>query len=207
MRILSDRNLALVVAILAALWLSMLMLGGPESTVDPAVLQAVRAPALVPAARWITRLGDWDLLLPISIAAALLVAWRGSLRSGAALMLMIAAGRVLVELQKAQFDRARPDTAGHLVAAHTMAFPSGHAAHSMTAFLGIVLVAVTAPRLRGPAILLALLLSATIGLSRLILAVHWPSDVIGGWAYGGAWALLLARLASGRDMPAPPRRD
>jgi hypothetical protein len=82
-----------------------------------------------------------------------------------------------------------------------MAFPSGHAAHSMTAWLGIALLAAVPRRLRGPAILLALSLTLLTGLSRLVLAVHWPSDVIGGWAFGAALTLLMVRLAIGLERP------
>src|SRR5688572_21388737 len=163
----SDRRLSVIVAALAALWLAMLMLGGPGSAVDLALLRAAQLPGLMPAARGMTRLGDWTILLPIGLVATVLMVIRGHPRRGALFLLLIVSGRVLVELQKAQFDRARPDPHGHLVAVHSMAFPSGHAAHSMTAWLGIALIAFVSPRLRGPAILLALVLTLLTGLSRL----------------------------------------
>jgi hypothetical protein len=62
------------------------------------------------------------------------------------------------------------------------------------AWLAIALIAVQA-RYRKAAILIALLLAALTGFSRLVLAVHWPSDVAGGWAFGAAWVLLLAGFA------------
>jgi undecaprenyl-diphosphatase len=115
-------------------------------------------------------------------------------RKGAILVLIVALGRFVVELQKYQFDRERPDPHGHLVAVHNMAFPSGHSSNAMMAWLAIALLAAPA-RYRVPAILIALLLAALTGLSRLVLAVHWPSDVAGGWAFGAAWVLLLASFA------------
>jgi undecaprenyl-diphosphatase len=199
---LSDRRLALIVAALAALWLSMLLLGGPGSAADAALLRAAQLPALVPAARLLTRLGDWYILLPLSLAASGLLLLRRGLRGAAFFLVLILAGRLAVEAQKAWFGRPRPDLHDHLVTTHNMAFPSGHAAYSMMFWLGLALFAVADRRLRGPAVALALLLSGMTGLTRLILAVHWPSDVIGGWAFGAAWTLLLARLAAaGERMP------
>jgi undecaprenyl-diphosphatase len=205
MDILSNRKLGLIVAALASLWLAMLLIGGPGSAVDLKLLSAAQLPGLIPAARIMTRLGDWTILLPIGLVAAALIVLRGHPRRGAVYLLLIISGRVLVELQKAQFDRARPDPHGHIVAVHSMAFPSGHAAHSMTAWLGIALLAVASPRLRGPAILLALALTLLTGLSRLVLAVHWPSDVVGGWAFGAAWTLLMVRLVTALEAPAVER--
>ena len=195
---LSRRNLLILLAALLDLWLAMLLLGGPDSPADAALGRAFHLPALVPAARLVTRLGDWDLLLPATFAVAAFLALRKAPRRAAIFLLLILASRFAVEGQKAWFARARPDPHGHLVAVHNMAFPSGHAANSMILFLGIAMVAV-APRLRRFAIPLALLLAGAVGLSRLVLAVHWPSDVIGGWAFGAAWVLLFARIAAIRS--------
>ncbi|MDB5669673.1 MAG: phosphatase family protein, partial [Alphaproteobacteria bacterium] len=55
---------------------------------------------------------------------------------------------------------------------------------------------------RAPAIVVAVALSLLTGLTRLVLDVHWPSDVIGGWAFGAFWTVLLIRLAA-RAAPSP----
>src|SRR5687768_13562788 len=114
----------LAAAALLALWLAMLLLGGPGSAADAALLAAAGQPELVPAARLLTRLGDSSVVIPAALIAAAWLVLRGDARRGAVLVLCVAAGRLLIELQKAQFDRARPDPAGHLVAVHNMAFPS-----------------------------------------------------------------------------------
>ena len=191
----TDRNSLLLIAALAAVWLAMLLLGGPGSPLDQAILEAARRPELVPASLVLSTLGGWIFLLPACLLAALVLAVRGARRRGLLLILLIAAGRLLVELQKFWFDRVRPDPEGHLVAIHNMAFPSGHAANSMIALLGFALIAFGATRARRPAILIALLLAGIVGLSRLVLAVHWPSDVVGGWAFGAAFTLVLLRIA------------
>jgi undecaprenyl-diphosphatase len=186
-----------LVAILTALWLAMLLLGGPASDADGLLLRAFHHPAWVPAARLLTRLGDWNVLLPLTLVAAASLYFLASRRAALFYLVLILGGRLLVEGEKVAFGRARPDESGRLVEVSSLSYPSGHAAYSMMAWLGLALLAARAPRLRAPAVALALALAFFVGCSRLVLAVHWPSDVIGGWAFGAAWTLLLVRLAGG----------
>jgi undecaprenyl-diphosphatase len=191
----------LTIGLLALLVVAALLLGGPESGIDPGVLAAFANPSLVPAARLLTHLGDVTTVL----AAALLVAgWlllRGHRRRAILLLVIVISERLLIEAMKNVFDRARPDPLGHEVAVHNLAFPSGHSANSMAGWLAIALLA-TSPNLRLPAIGLALAIALVTGLCRLVLQVHWPSDVVGGWTFGAAWTLLLVRLFG----TAPPAR-
>ena len=198
----SRYSLPLTIALLTAFALAALLLGGPHSRVDPVLLAAFAEPELVPAARLLTHLGDgWTVIVAALLAAGWLLF--GGHRRRAILLLVIAVSeKLLVEGMKAGFDRARPDVAGHQVAVHNMAFPSGHSANAMAVWLAIALLA-TGPRLRRPAVALALAVAFVVGLCRLVLQVHWPSDVAGGWAFGAAWTLLLVRLF-GTAPPAPP---
>jgi undecaprenyl-diphosphatase len=192
----------LLALILFLLWLGMLLLGGPQSQADPALLALFHCPALVPAARAVTELGNWTFLVPIGAVAAVLLAWKVSTRAAFVYAAMLIGERLLVELQKAMIGRDRPPPVGRLVEATSLAFPSAHSANSMTAWLGLALLAAPA-RYRAPAIAAAVSVAILVGLSRLVLAVHWPSDVIGGWAFGAGWALLWARLAEGTPTPRP----
>ena len=93
-------------------------------------------------------------------------------------------------------DRARaPDLEPHLVVVKTSSFPSGHATSSMIFYLTLALVLTAGTRWQRPAAVGAILLSLLIGTSRVMLGVHWPSDVIGGWAFGMLWVMLTLRLA------------
>jgi undecaprenyl-diphosphatase len=184
----------------------MLLLGGPAAAADTALLHLFHIPALAPAALVLTRLGDGYVLLPLSLAAAAWIAMRRGIRPAGLYLLIILSERGLVELQKHVVGRVRPDPAGRLDAVVTMAFPSGHAANSMAAWLGLALLAAP-PRLRPAAVAAALAVALPVGLTRLVLAVHWPSDVIGGWAFGAAWTLLLLRLGSAlSEGTSPPLR-
>lgn len=189
------------IALLLMVGVTALLLGGPETRVDPRVLAAFADADLVPAARLLTHLGDgWTVVVAAVVAAVgLLIA--GHRRRAILLPVIMVSEKLLVEAMKAGFDRARPDVAGHHVAVHSMAFPSGHSANAMAVWLAIALLA-TGPRLRRPAVVLALVIAFTVGICRMILQVHWPSDVAGGWAFGAAWTLLLVRLFG----TAPPAR-
>jgi undecaprenyl-diphosphatase len=71
----------------------------------------------------------------------------------------------------------------------------------MTLGLGLALLCTASGRGRGPALAAGLLFAFLVGTSRMVLGVHWPSDVAGGWAFGALWTLLLLRLAAERRVP------
>jgi undecaprenyl-diphosphatase len=181
------------VALLAMICLAALLLGGPGTALDPPVLRAFANPDLVPAARLLTHIGDGWTVLAASLLAAGALLVRGHRRRAILLLVIVASEKLLVEAMKAGFDRARPDVLGRQVAVHNMAFPSGHSANAMGVWLAIALLA-TGPRWRRPAVAMALAVALVVGVCRMILQVHWPSDVAGGWAFGAAWTLLLVRL-------------
>ena len=191
---------ALIAALLLLFGLA-LALGGIDSPLDRQVLIAAQIDGLVPAARIATEFGSWAALLVLGGAGSVWLFAAGRRRAALALLALVVTERTFVELLKALFDRARPDPIGHLVATHSTAFPSGHAANGMTLGLGLALIAAP-PRWRRWAIALGLAYALAIGLSRPILGVHWPSDVVGGWTLGAVWTLLLVRLAR-PDEPSP----
>jgi undecaprenyl-diphosphatase len=192
----------LLPAILLVLWLGMMLFGGPHGAADAALADLFRGQALVPAARLVTRLGDWPVLLPLTALAALVLLVARSWRRAALFAAIVLGGRVLVEVQKFELGRARPDAAGRLVHVTSLSFPSAHAAYSMITWLAFALL-LAAPRHRSAAAAAAVLVALTVGLTRLVLHVHWPSDVIGGWAFGAGWTLLLVRLAAGTAAARP----
>jgi len=192
----APRHSLILAAILFVLWLGMMLFGGPHGATDAALARLFGAPALVPAARIVTRLGDWPLLLPLTLLAAVILLVARSWRRALLFALIVLGGRVLVEVQKIELARARPDAAGRLVHVSSLSFPSAHAAYSMITWLAFALL-LAPPRRRAAAVAAALAVAAVVGLTRLVLHVHWPSDVIGGWAFGAAWTLLLVRLAAG----------
>jgi len=190
------RHAALPVAALAILWFAMLTLGaGPVDLLVLVSLYAGDVPVVASIARAITVLGEGEVVVLISVAAASWLLWRGWARQGLALLAVTIAGRLLVWAQKYGIGRFRPDDEAHLVPVYSPSFPSAHAANSMIAYLAIALLLASGTRWRRPAAAFALALSLLIGLSRVVLGVHWPSDVVGGWAFGLLWVLVALPLA------------
>ncbi len=130
-------------------------------------------------------------LLTLAVVGYLLLQRNNS----AALLVLVAVvgGLVVSYLLKLQFARPRPDLVPHGSHVLTASFPSGHAMMSATTYLtlGALLARVhTGRRLKAYFLLLAALLSISVGISRVYLGVHWPSDVLAGWTLGACWAIL-----------------
>ena len=190
------QHAAVPAALLAALWLAMLTLGaGPVDGLVLANIYLADQAGLAGVARAITFLGNGEVLILIAVAAALWLLWRRHAHLGLMVIAVTLVGRALVSAQKYTIGRIRPDETGHLVSVYNPSFPSGHAANSMIVFLTIAIVFTADSRWRRPMAALALALALLIGLSRVALGVHWPSDVVGGWSFGLLWVLLALPLS------------
>jgi len=192
----SSRVVAMAAVLLALLWFAMLTIGaGPA---DDAILRGLYAggrPVLAEIAVAVTFFGEAWFLIGLGTAFALFLWAKRRGRCGLVLIAVMLAGRGLVEAQKYGIARLRPEDEVHLVPVSTPSFPSGHAANSMILYLTLALVLAPGSRWKWPAVAAALVLSFSIGLSRVVLGVHWPTDVIGGWAFGLLWVLLALPLA------------
>lgn len=180
--------------VLACTWLAMLVLG--RDSLDRSIYEALYAgghPALIAAARIFTALGEPSVLVTAGFVVASLLWLRGRGRFALSLLLVILIGRGLSEVQKYWIARARPDFEPHLAVVKTPSFPSGHATSSMIFYLTLALALVTKGFWRRIAVSGAILLSLLIGTSRIMLGVHWPSDVVGGWSFGMLWVMLTLR--------------
>ncbi len=152
-------------------------------------------PALVGVARTITFFGEPTILVLAGIVFAVIMWRRGHLRTGLELVAVTMIGRLFSELQKIAVVRPRPELEPHLAVINSWSFPSGHASSSMIFYLTLALVLTHRSRWRPLAAAGAICATLLIGTSRVMLGVHWPSDVIAGWSYGLLWVLLTLRIA------------
>jgi undecaprenyl-diphosphatase len=153
-----------------------------------------RGPAwLAISMRDITALGGYTVLTLVTLFCALYLLL---IRRRRLAMFTIGAafgGMMVSSLLKLLFSRERPDLDLRLVVEQSYGFPSGHAMMSAVVYLSLaVILSTILPSVRERALLLlaAMLLTFMVGISRLYLGVHYPTDVLAGWSVGLAWASL-----------------
>ena len=145
-----------------------------------------------------TGLGGVGVLTLTTLAVAGFLALSGSPRSAVFVILAIGSGILMSSLLKYGFDRPRPDLVAHGSRVYTSSFPSGHSFMSATVYftLGIMLARRFPTRALSIYIMVVCtLLTFVVGVSRVYLGVHWPTDVIAGWVIGAGWALFCSLLA------------
>jgi undecaprenyl-diphosphatase len=204
--------------IAGALW-AFLSLGGEMAegetdAFDRSVILALRTPgaphdplgskSVEEAVRDITALGGTTLVTLVTIVAVLVFVFhkrtRHALVMGGAVLLAWASS----EVTKGLYHRPRPDLVPHEVYVYSGSFPSGHSTLSAAAWLTLaMLVSTLETRRRTKALAygLAGAVLVGVGVSRVYLGVHWPSDVLAGWCLGALWALaawVALRLLGGR---------
>lgn len=179
------------------------VLEGETRGFDEAVLHALRSPDDPgnPVGPWwlevmfkdITILGGTTVVTLITLAALGYLLMVGKWATALLVIVAVAGGAALSTGLKLGFERPRPELVAHLVDVRTLSFPSGHAMVSAITYLtlGALLAKVQPQRsLKAYILMIAVLLSLLIGVSRVYLGVHWPTDVIAGWCAGAAWAIV-----------------
>ncbi|WP_433660385.1 phosphatase PAP2 family protein [Nocardia sp. CA-128927] len=154
---------------------------------------AHRNGVLTPLAKTISNLGGTVAMTILAVLAVLVLGWRGYRRAAALIAATGLGAWVLVDGGKNLIGRTRPPIHDHLVVKTNFAYPSGHSLGSI-AVIGVLAILLI-PRLRRPAArwivgIAATIFVAAVGLSRIYLGVHWPTDVLGGWSLGALWVIL-----------------
>jgi undecaprenyl-diphosphatase len=140
-----------------------------------------------------TAMGGIAVLTLTTLAVAGFFLLQRKFASTLYLVVAVGGGLLLSTVAKNFFDRPRPDLVPYGSIVHTASFPSGHSMMAAVAYLSLgVLVARTLPerRLKVYVLALAVLITVLVGVSRVYLGVHWPTDVLAGWLAGAAWASL-----------------
>lgn len=203
----------LAAVVVAVLWIGVVT-GSLLAAVDPAVdawFVAARSPGLVSAAAVISTVGQPAVVIAVLVMVGALCAWRSrswgpvAVTAGAIALLGVFDNGV-----KAIVARPRPPVVWQAIPAHGLAFPSGHALWSAGTLL-LVVVLVGPVRDRSALALAALVVVLAITGSRLVLAVHYPSDVLAGWGLAaladGLVLLVTAGILRGRSPRSSSTHD
>lgn len=175
---------------------------GHRFAIDRAALLALRQPdnlAVPIGPRWIedmmvalTALGGGTVLTLVIVVTLGALAIKRLWLTAALVLAATVSGSLAVDLAKQIVARPRPDIVPHLVEVSSLSFPSGHSANSAIVYLTLATLltqAIPEAGLRRYVIGVSVVLVAAIGVSRVYLGVHWPSDVLAGWSFGALWAL------------------
>jgi undecaprenyl-diphosphatase len=162
----------------------------PDNPLGPAWLELI--------ARDITSLGGTIVLGLLTVATIGFMLLRRKWGGAIFVLVSVAGGTLISSGLKSLFDRPRPDLVPHAVEVTSASFPSGHSLLAMVTYLtlGAVLAEVqTQTRVKIYILGWAVFLALIVGLSRVYLGVHWPTDVLADWCIGSAWALVCGSVA------------
>jgi undecaprenyl-diphosphatase len=167
--------------------------GHPDVAVGPRWIQE--------AARDVTALGGFTVLTLVSLVATVVLLIHGRRLQALVFVATVALSQLASEALKRWIDRPRPAIVAHLDLVYSSSFPSGHAMMTPAVYLTLAgILAAGVHRRSEKAMLLggAALLTIAVGVSRVYLGVHWPTDVVGGWTLGAAVALAAALVLGAR---------
>ena len=196
-------TLAVVLAaVMILIGLAVAVGAGVTDPFDAAIIELVRSEALrglLAPLRWVTELGSTVAVTVVAVLVLVVGVLLGKGRAGAIGALVIGGASIGNTLLKLTTARARPDLLDAIVQEHGFSFPSGHSMLGMVAY-GILAVMVARSALpsaarRGIGVALGLLI-ALIGLSRIWLGVHYPTDVLAGWTAGGVLVVVYAAITT-----------
>ncbi len=159
----------------------------PDDLADP-----IGGAAIEEAVRDMTALGSTLVTTMFTAFATGYLLLARQPRTALFLVVAILAGVALTFALKSGFDRPRPDLVPHGMKTLSASFPSGHAATSAVVYLtlgALISQALTRHRLKLYVVTCAILITFGVGMSRIYLGVHWPTDVVAGWVVGSAWAI------------------
>lgn len=198
--------LGLLVASLVGLggYLADELIEGEGWAIDQRLLVGLRVPGdlqrpigphwLQQSAVDISALGGPTLMWLFGVSGLVWLLWRRHRAEAAWIAVSLIGATLISNSLKYVIGRPRPALVPHLVHVNNASFPSGHSLVSAALYLTLALMLAEDAKswtARGAIVGFGALLVLLIGCSRVYLGVHWPSDVLGGWSFGTAWALAV----------------
>lgn len=180
---------------------------GETKSFDSAILMAMRTPENAPIGpdvlhevmRDFTALGGIAVLTLITVFVAGFLILKRNTATALFLLAAVGTGILASTLFKEIVDRARPDLVPHGSYVSTASFPSGHSMMATLVYLTLAIVIARGQkqrRVKAYVISIACGLALAVGVSRVYLGVHWPTDVLAGWALGSGWAIGAYAIAA-----------
>jgi undecaprenyl-diphosphatase len=201
-------GLVVLLSVLAFLKIADEVSEGGTQRIDEAILRGLRDPAdasrpigpwwTEEVARDITALGSLTVLSLLTMATIGFLVMARKEHAALFLLAATAGGVILSLILKDYFERPRPTVVPRLMDVRTSSFPSGHSMMSAVVYLTLGALLdrfVEGQRLKLYCLGVALVLTLLVGCSRVLLGVHYPSDVLGGWTAGLTWATLCWLVA------------
>jgi undecaprenyl-diphosphatase len=140
-----------------------------------------------------TAMGSTGVLTLMVLAIAGFLAMTRKAHAALFVLVSVAGGVLVSQTMKWAYARPRPDLVPHGAEVFSASFPSGHSMMAAVVYLtlGALLARTQTDRaVKAYVLVVAMVLTALVGMSRVYLGVHWPTDVLAGWTLGGLWALL-----------------
>jgi undecaprenyl-diphosphatase len=140
-----------------------------------------------------TALGSTGVLILVVLAVGGFLAMARKGHAALTVLVAVSSGVLLSQTMKWAYARPRPELVPHGAEVYTASFPSGHSMMSAVVYLTLGALLARTQSDQGVKIYIlsvAVILTVLVGTSRVYLGVHWPTDVLAGWALGGVWALL-----------------
>lgn len=211
----------LVIVILVSIWGFLKLAGEVKENetrhFDEAILVAMREsgntadpigpPRVEEMARDLTALGGFTILTGVTLTSFGVALFAGRPRLAVLGLASVLLGMGMMNLLKQGYDRPRPELVEHGMLTYHASFPSGHSMMAAVVYLTLgILLARTQikKRVRVFIIAISVLITVLVGVSRVYLGVHWPTDVLAGWTLGGAWAVLFWLVAMKVDPRISP---
>jgi undecaprenyl-diphosphatase len=176
---------------------------GGTRAFDERVLLALRTPGNLAdpiGPKWVeemmrdfTALGSTGVLILVVLAVGGFLAMARKGHAALTVLVAVSSGVLLSQTMKWAYARPRPELVPHGAEVYTASFPSGHSMMSAVVYLTLGALLARTQSDQGVKIYIlsvAVILTVLVGTSRVYLGVHWPTDVLAGWALGGVWALL-----------------
>lgn len=191
-----------------------------EHALDRTIMMALRSPHdaahpigpgwMADVMRDITSLGSTSVLTLAVVGTVVFLALVRKFGPAIYVALATIGGTLSVQGLKLLFARDRPDFVPDVAQMTSKSFPSGHSSLSAIVYLTLAVLVARELKplvLKSYVVLLAMAICALVGISRVYLGFHWPSDVVAGWTFGSAWALVCWAAAEWFEQRGQRRRD